>query len=58
MTTTPDTFTLTVETGNAEVDLPTILRDLAARLESDCGSFDVQGTVRDLNGNTVGTWSR
>ncbi|MGA9527145.1 MAG: hypothetical protein WBS24_03405 [Terriglobales bacterium] len=60
-------FTLTIETHNAAFvgadddfgpgpELARILRELADRLDL-VGTAPKDGTVRDFNGNTVGTWT-
>lgn len=53
-------FTLTIKTDNAAFDegdkgleVARILRELANRLETQS---QTSGTLRDANGNTVGTW--
>lgn len=43
--------------GSPNAEVARILRDLADRLDSDEGSMAAQGSVRDVNGNTVGTWT-
>jgi hypothetical protein len=59
-------FKLEIETGNAaffdangfdvsEVELPHILRALADKIEKS-GLDYVARTVRDVNGNTIGTY--
>lgn len=57
-------FKLEIDTGNAAFDddnggagaeIARILRKLADRVESD---GYMSGTVSDINGNRVGTWSR
>lgn len=53
-------FKLTIKTANAafedsaSTEVARILRDLAEYLDSS-GAPD-EGTVRDTNGNTVGSW--
>ena len=57
------TFTLTLDLGNAEMQefghIGRALSDLAAKL-TDIGDAaptgSETGTIRDENGNTVGTW--
>lgn len=56
------TFTLTIELGNHAMRLPRdvaeMLRELGERLERSHTFADTAGagTVRDVNGNTVGRW--
>jgi hypothetical protein len=57
-----DTFDLHFSTTNAAfegeplTEVARILRDLADRVERTTGGYPF-GTVRDINGNTVGHWS-
>lgn len=50
-------FTLTIEMGNAAMqdhaDVADVLRELAERLEAG----ELNGSVRDYNGNTVGRFA-
>lgn len=52
-----DRFTLTIELGNAAMqsgpDVAAALRAVADRIEHD---LEARGTIRDENGNTVGSY--
>jgi hypothetical protein len=52
-------FTLKIETGNdamrTDADVARALRAVAAALEAQ--SQQARGTIRDDNGNTVGSWT-
>ncbi len=52
------TFTLTIELGNAAMqgpdDLASALRDIADEVEA---RTEYPRSIRDENGNTVGTWT-
>lgn len=52
-----DKFTLTIQLGNAEMRLTqhvaAALRAVAKRIDEE----HIEGTVRDVNGNTVGQWA-
>lgn len=54
----PDTFVLRIELGNdamqTPADIAAALRKLANDLER--GFSTRYGTLRDVNGNTVGSW--
>jgi sugar phosphate isomerase/epimerase len=52
-------FTLNIDTGNAafdedepNIELTRILREVIGHLNA----WDTEGKIRDLNGNTVGSW--
>lgn len=53
----PSKFTLTIRLGNEamqdQTDIGAALRELGHNLHS---AIDTNGTIRDLNGNTVGEW--
>lgn len=56
-------FRLEIETGNAAfgedtgAEIERILSDLAVQIGEDLNpSRGARGTLRDINGNTVGTW--
>lgn len=55
-----DTFTLTVELGNAAMqdgrDVAGLLRELASKIEDDDFTRAYGGKCRDINGNTVARW--
>ena len=59
-----DTFTLNIDTGNAAFEgsglgneVSRILRELAAHLEDmDATELPLEARLRDINGNTVGSW--
>lgn len=57
---TNTTFTLSIELGNAAMaepyDLAMALRRCADHIEAYGFQGDVEGRVRDVNGNTVGRW--
>ena len=52
-----DHFEVALELGNdamqAGPDVARVLREIADRIEND---FEARGTIRDANGNTVGTF--
>lgn len=48
-----DTGNAAFDDGNGPAEAARILKGIAARLESGLDS----GTVRDSNGNRIGTWS-
>jgi hypothetical protein len=63
------TFTLKIELGNEAMqtgtDIANALRELANHIDdpnqhfddpTDESGFDRNGRIRDLNGNTTGTW--
>ena len=58
-------FQLNISTNNAafedpggELELARILRDAASSLEAGDWSPGEPKRIRDINGNTVGTWQR
>jgi hypothetical protein len=59
-------FTLTIKLGNAAMcdplDVARALKELAEKIASEVGtevngSWECAGIIRDLNGNSVGTYS-
>jgi hypothetical protein len=56
-------FTLKIETGNAAfgwdqtVEIARILRQVAENIVGEPGSLYSQFNIRDINGNTVGSWT-
>jgi len=54
-------FQLLISCNNAafgdwpSIEVARIMRELAKRVDGDCEGRE--GTVRDANGNTVGTWA-
>ena len=56
------TFTLKIETSNAAfyepgAELARILKELSERAADLNHVYDDRGALRDVNGNTVGTWT-
>jgi hypothetical protein len=55
-----ESFTLEIALGNEAMqtrqDVAGALRNVAYDLEHNPPSREAEGTIRDLNGNTVGTW--
>ncbi len=55
-------FTLKIETGNAAFaerageEIARILKNLAHDAAPGLGELPDRGALRDVNGNTVGTW--
>ena len=54
-------FTLTVDSGNEAFDTEEKARDQLCRIMFDvhaklCDETVTDGTIRDINGNTVGNW--
>ena len=61
-TTMLDQFTITIDLGNAEMSKPDhvvdALREIADQLEAEGPDVFAAGNVRDVNGNTVGSYGR
>jgi hypothetical protein len=57
-----DQFTITIDLGNAEMSKPDhvvdALREIADQLEAEGPDQFASGNVRDVNGNTVGSYGR
>lgn len=52
-------FSLTIDTGNDAMRLPSDIADSLTKLAEQVAateSYADSGTIRDINGNTVGRW--
>lgn len=51
-----ETFTLKITLGNAAMRTPLDVADALRRAAAGVERGEESGTIRDVNGNTVGTW--